>query len=165
VSEVGSARDMYWSSLLVATVKGVPEAPRAQAQVLLVVWVLIESRGRSMCVSCGALEIGGKGVLGVLTLLVGVFVVCKSSSSGGRVLARFVVAGRLFVFICEVAPPSVCAASDVLFGHSGVVMGEHSCQFMAVPFCRSGGRLGCPCHYFACSDISSCGCVCSQNRI
>ena len=54
--EVGSARDMYWQSLLVVTVKGVPEVSRVQAQVLLFVWVLVESRGRSMYVSYRALE-------------------------------------------------------------------------------------------------------------
>jgi hypothetical protein len=44
-------REIYWSSLLVAAVKGVPEVSRVQAQVLLRACVLTESKGRSRCVS------------------------------------------------------------------------------------------------------------------
>ena len=113
---------------------------------------------------CFVSSIGGKGVLSVFALLVGAFVVCISSSFEGRIIGLQLQV-RLFIFIREVAPPSVRAASNIFFGHSRVVMGENCCQFTVVPFYSSGGRLEFVGHYFACSDVANCGCVCGQNRI
>ena len=67
---------------------------------------------------CFVSSIGGKGVLSVFALLVGAFVVCISSSFEGRIIGLQLQV-RLFIFIREVAPPSVRAASNIFLDIAG----------------------------------------------